>query len=1043
MENAWVRLPLSSLAVYVDGKTPFWFVPSPAADDYLQGKGHPHPVAPALAEALEVLALEQALTANSAEVYRGRAGQPLKHLSEFWIHLTDNCNLNCSHCLFNCKSGGQGRELLLADVHNWIKQAYALGTRLVVFTGGEPFVYPGFMDLLAWCLGLPDLHVAVLTNGLALGPQVDRLAGLDRQRLHFQVSLDGLEKEHEALRGPGTYKPVLQAVTKAMARGLSCSVVMAVNSVNVDDMAAMVDEMARHRISTIHWMWHFQRGQGQNLPLLESRRLIDNFRQAAARAKTLGITIDNLEALRSQLFSPIGTRFDLTNAGWESLCIGPDRHVYPTPALVGMADFDCGLVEDSLEELWRHSDRLERLRRLSVLDLDDQKDYPWKFILGGGDLDHRAYNHAPGQLLGQDPYMPLYEAMLVMLLEEACQELPVPESIGLVLRMGDVSTNCPAGETINFTHGNCLLSLGAGDQHSLVRRFYTQRALTVDQSILNPVHYQDSQVAFIPQEGRVRQYGCGSPVNDACPAAGEVVLDLGCGAGVEVFMAAKQVGPQGQAWGVDMTDAMLNLALQSQPQVERNLGYPNITFKKGYLENLPWPDESVDVVISNCVINLTSNKRRVFREILRVLKPGGRMVISDVVTETEPSLAIRSSQKMKGECLGGAYVQTYLFSLLQDMGFAQAQALKRAPYREVQGHRFYSLTYQAFKPAAPQHMEVLFTGPGRALVLDNGQIIRRGERQSLSVTAGEAERLEAQGLVLLDPQTGALTNSALGAACSCNLEVQAQESSCSRDQDGQPSACDCDQPQNDHMEECLICGAPLAYLAQEEERLCERCHTRQPANAVCARGHFVCDRCHAQKPLEAMEVFCLQATATDMITLYHEFKNRYQIPQHGPEHHALVPALILTAYRNSGGTITNQDIKTALTRAQKMPGGMCGFMGICGAAIGAGIAFSIIEKSTPLTPGPRRHVQSLVSRLGGKLSDFKAARCCQREVVTVLKQVADFSREELDITLTADEDFSCSQYSSNRTCIGAACPLQPVRSQQDGRRPLGQAVKVE
>ncbi len=1018
--NTFVRLPLSSLSVYVNGNQPFWFVPSPAGDTYLQAKGHASGTVHTLAETVEVEALEQAINPGPVESYEGRAKQPLTQLTELWIHLTDNCNLSCKHCLFSCRPETEARQLALEDVKKWIEQAYSLGTRLVIFTGGEPFVYPDFLVLLTWCLAMPDLHVAVLTNGLLLSVHLEQLAALDQSRLHFQISLDGLQQHHEALRGLDTYGRTMKAVSTALARGLSCSTVMAINAVNMDAMAAMVEAMAGHGIKTMHWMWHFQAGQGRDMVLPESTRLIDNFKKAADRAKALGVTIDNLEALRSQLFSPIGTRFDLTNAGWESLCIGPDGHVYPTPALMGREDFDCGCLEHGLEDLWRHSPKLDELRRLSVLDLEDQKDDPWRFILGGGDLDHRIYNRAPDQVLGMDPYMPLYKAMLTMLLEEACQDLPVPDSIGLVLRMGDVSTNCPSGDNINFTHGNCLLSMGSGDQHSLVRAFYTQRALDVDHSILNPVYYDESQVAFIPQEGRVRQYGCGSPVSDAGLQPGETVLDLGCGAGVEVFLAAKAVGPRGRAWGVDMTRAMLDLAKRSQTEVERQLGFGNITFKQGYLEDLPWPDASVDAVISNCVINLTSNKRRVFKEILRVLKPGGRMVISDVVTDAEPPLSVRASHKMKGECLGGAYVQPYLFSLLQDMGFVQAQILKRFPYRQVQGHAFFSLTFQACKGLPPTRLEAMFMGPGRALVLDHGQFVGLGERRIITVDAGKEEELETRGLAVIDPKTGALIHQA-AATCACCIPEPAGGNN--KNISGQ-EACVCDQPQAEHREGCLICGAPLTYLAQEEERRCECCHTLQPANAVCAQGHFVCDRCHAQKPLEAIEAFCLQATATDLISLYHEFKSRYQIPQNGPEHHALVPGLILAAYRNSGGAITDQDIKTGLARGQKVPGGTCGFMGICGAAIGAGIAFGIIKKSTPLTPGPRQQLQSVVARLGAKLSDFKAARCCQRETVTVLKQVAAFSRGELAITLTADEAFSCSQYGDNKTCIGPACPLR-------------------
>jgi hypothetical protein len=164
------------------------------------------------------------------------------------------------------------------------------------------------------------------------------------------------------------------------------------------------------------------------------------------------------------------------------------------------------------------------------------------------------------------------------LIEEEAAKLRSSRKPGLVLRMGDITTECPAEGPVNFTHSNCLLSMGEGETRALVREFYQERAEEVDETILNPVQYDAAQVDFIPEEGRVRMYGCGSPVSDAALKEGDVLVDLGSGSGVECFLAARSVGPAGRAIGIDMTDAMLEIAERSRIRVEEALGYRNTRF---------------------------------------------------------------------------------------------------------------------------------------------------------------------------------------------------------------------------------------------------------------------------------------------------------------------------------------------------------------------------------------------------------------------------------------------------------------------------------
>src|SRR5579862_4989301 len=162
--------------------------------------------------------------------------------------------------------------------------------------------------------------------------------------------------------------------------------------------------------------------------------------------------------------------------------------------------------------------------------------------------------------------------------------------------------------------------------------------------------YDLSQAGQIPEEALLASLGCGNPTALAGLSVGEVVLDLGSGGGIDVLLSAERVGPTGKAYGLDMTDEMLALANENK----RKSGLENVEFLKGEIENVPLPDNSVDVVISNCVINLSADKDRVLREAFRVLKPGGRFAVSDVVTRGDLPAAIRRNMLLWVGCIAGA-----------------------------------------------------------------------------------------------------------------------------------------------------------------------------------------------------------------------------------------------------------------------------------------------------------------------------------------------------------------------------------------------------
>ena len=179
--------------------------------------------------------------------------------------------------------------------------------------------------------------------------------------------------------------------------------------------------------------------------------------------------------------------------------------------------------------------------------------------------------------------------------------------------------------------------------------------------------YGDSQTTLLPDEAVRASLGCGNPTALAQMALGETVLDLGSGGGIDVLLSAKRVGPTGKVYGLDMTDEMLDLARANQAKA----GVTNVEFLKGDIEHIPLPDSSVDLIISNCVINLSPDKERVLAEAFRVLKPGGRFAVSDIVSRGDIPKEIRQSIELWAGCIAGALEENEYQRILAQAGFEQ------------------------------------------------------------------------------------------------------------------------------------------------------------------------------------------------------------------------------------------------------------------------------------------------------------------------------------------------------------------------------------
>jgi arsenite methyltransferase len=213
--------------------------------------------------------------------------------------------------------------------------------------------------------------------------------------------------------------------------------------------------------------------------------------------------------------------------------------------------------------------------------------------------------------------------------------------------------------------------------------------------------YDAAQVAAIPAAAVLASLGCGNPTALAELKPGEVVLDLGSGGGIDVLLSARRVGPTGKAYGLDMTEEMLTLARENQAKS----GLQNVEFLNGQIEDVPLPDNSVDVIISNCVINLSADKDRVISEAFRVLKPGGRFAVSDVVVRGEVPEAVRQNMALWTGCVAGALEENSYRDKLKASGFEgiEIEATRIYQGEDAIDGRFMSAFVRATKPASDPH----------------------------------------------------------------------------------------------------------------------------------------------------------------------------------------------------------------------------------------------------------------------------------------------------------------------------------------------------
>jgi arsenite methyltransferase len=354
----------------------------------------------------------------------------------------------------------------------------------------------------------------------------------------------------------------------------------------------------------------------------------------------------------------------------------------------------------------------------------------------------------------------------------------------------------------------------------IVKERYGQGAQQKEDALCCPVNYDPKYLKIIPEEIIEKDYGCGDPSTHL--KEGETVLDLGSGAGKICYIASQVVGPKGKVIGVDMTNDMLELAEKYHGEMAEKLGYDNVIFKKGYIEDLKIDlkkieeylyknpvqtladferlnqykeelsktsplitDNSIDVVVSNCVLNLVSpeKKRELFKEMYRVLKKGGRCVISDIVSDEPSPQHLMDDPELWSGCISGAFEEHDFLKAFEDAGFygIEILTLQEESWQVIEGIEYRSMTVVAYKgkegECLDRNQAVIYKGPWKAVVDDDGHTLFRGERMAVCDKTFQIYKSETYGkdIISIEPTENIALKDADAFNCRKNARRPATE----------------------------------------------------------------------------------------------------------------------------------------------------------------------------------------------------------------------------------------------------------------------------
>ncbi|HXN05519.1 MAG TPA: methyltransferase domain-containing protein [Nitrospiria bacterium] len=676
-------------------------------------------------------------------------------LKEFWIHTNNSCNLTCSHCLVS--SSPEGDPGLPGErLKRIIDEVIEMGVERFYFTGGEPFLRKDIFDLIRYATEIKGKELVLLTNGLCFtGSRFEELKTLDRQKVRLQISIDGARKEtNDPIRGKDTFEKILEGAARVNELGYETSLASVVTRENCEDLAGLPSIAKKAGSKSIHLMWPQKRGR-----ILETgsngfpgvKELFQLVKEIAKRCREENVLFDQMESFKLRVNGLPGIKYDLGNACWDSLCLYSNGHLYPSASFANHLKLDMGdALEYSIKTLFENSPIARYFRSASVAHKRELAEEPFRYFTGGGDIEQSYFysENATGRasIEAEDPYYDLYVEMIkeamVILSEAGKSRINLKSGFNAPLiyhAMGEGAVSCgidgpgiDPDREVALLHSNCVLSFNVEKTRKMVQAFYGKAAEEPQRELCCPTNFDPDEISHIPEEVIERFYGCGSPVSQASVRPGETVVDLGSGGGIDCFIAAKKTGPAGRVIGIDMTPSMLEFANRNKTIVSRNLGYEVLEFREGYLEAIPLEGGTADLVTSNCVINLSPDKKIVFSEMWRVLKDHGRVVVSDIIAENPVAAKMALNPRLWGECISGALTEEQFLSYLEEAGFYGLEILKKGFWKEVEGNPFYSMTVRGYKFEKRKGCDFIgqtavYPGPFKGVMDEEGHYFPRNE----------------------------------------------------------------------------------------------------------------------------------------------------------------------------------------------------------------------------------------------------------------------------------------------------------------------------
>jgi radical SAM protein with 4Fe4S-binding SPASM domain len=667
--------------------------------------------------------------------YKGRsAAIAPRKLDELWLYYTLACNLRCEHCLVSAGKGLRN-ELTTEEFKNLVDEAIKLGVKRFYITGGEPFIKEGIFDLIKYITKTRKRELIVLTNATLFDDR--RIAELKKvmgPKLIMQVSLEGPHAAvHDKLRGKGSFDKAVEGIKKLINIGITPIVSTAISKYNEKDIVKTSRYLRKLGIKEHNVLWMHAKGRGvNNLNKLHvaSDDIAKTMKKLKKEYREQEVIFDNVESLKVRVRTKRGRKNDLCNNCYEKICVNADGNVYPCASLNGDKNFNAGSIrKKSLKDIWLDSKVMTRGRANSVKDKSDCNSCYLEYFCGGGCTSHSYYasevDTGKGDIRARDPYCSTYKSLFEDIIWElAAEGVKQNNEKGYVAPLvynamdnklpGHLGSGIKAIDKnveVGCYHCSCVLSVDVEDDDEVckpeikghvtktVKKKFSKAAFIPVADYYCPTGYNPEDLAHIPNEVLDVSYGCGNPAALADIGEGETIVDLGAGGGIDCFIAAKKLGPKGKVIGIDMTEEMVAKARESAKKVAEGLGYDVVEFRAGNIMELPVDDNSVDLVISNCVINLTEDKTKVMDELYRILKPGGRFIISDIVSDKPVPGYLKRDKEMWNACLSGALTDTKFKGAAESAGFPDVELTRNYLYKKVEFIEFYSVTMKGSKPA--------------------------------------------------------------------------------------------------------------------------------------------------------------------------------------------------------------------------------------------------------------------------------------------------------------------------------------------------------